>query len=563
MSKMDTKTIYIEIDEELTSLIDRFKRAKEANIVVVVPKRAVLLQSVVNLKLLKSQAEKFGKELSLVTTDKTGRNLASQVGLTVYQSLDTNGRSSRALDDEVFDVVKEDEVDRAMGVKMSIEETINDGKVEDKKKKFWVRRDGNKEENESRSSDFVPESKTITVVSPNKKILGGLLTVSILLLMIIGYYVLPNSTIKVQPKIEKISYTTNLTLVDSDRYQSLLDSGEELKMVGSFPIEITELIHTKEYQATGERFTGKSPEGKIRIINTVAQPWQFVATTRFQSEDGIVFRLKEGVRIGGNQNTEVEVIADEKDINGQIVGARGNLEKGVKLIIPGLREDSQQKVYGEVSEDITSGISSSVKVLTREDVLAAKANIIDELFNIGETKLIERIEEENQRNGLNMRLFRSRDVESVTKEVIEVLTPDDLIDKDVTTFQVTAKIKVRGIAYEQTQILDIMTKGLEVKVLEDRLMVDAKGEEIEFNVVTKEDAEKKMKVEATIQGITEYKVNSRLGDKIRGKILNKSLDEAQAIIKEMPEIGEVRVEAWPFWVKRIPGVRSNIKVERL
>ena len=40
-----------------------------------------------------------------------------------------------------------------------------------------------------------------------------------------------------------------------------------------------------------------------------------------------------------------------------------------------------------------------LKVLTKEDVLAAKANILDDLFMMAETQLIERIEEENKTNG--------------------------------------------------------------------------------------------------------------------------------------------------------------------
>lgn len=81
------KIIYLEPDEEITSVIERLKAIDDPEVAIVVPKRAGILQSIINLKLLRFQSEKQKKRLSVVTTDKTGRNLASAVGLTVYQKL--------------------------------------------------------------------------------------------------------------------------------------------------------------------------------------------------------------------------------------------------------------------------------------------------------------------------------------------------------------------------------------------------------------------------------------------------------------------------------------------
>ena len=90
------KALYLEPDEEITSVIDRLKEIDDDEVAIVVPKRAGLLQSIVNLKLLRYQAEQQQKRISLVTTDKTGRNLASAVGLTVYQKLPEGKVAGRA-----------------------------------------------------------------------------------------------------------------------------------------------------------------------------------------------------------------------------------------------------------------------------------------------------------------------------------------------------------------------------------------------------------------------------------------------------------------------------------
>ena len=73
------KTIYIEATEEITSVVDRLKDVDAEDVIVVIPKGSIILQSIVNLKLLKKQAKRHQKNLIIVTNDKIGRNLASAV----------------------------------------------------------------------------------------------------------------------------------------------------------------------------------------------------------------------------------------------------------------------------------------------------------------------------------------------------------------------------------------------------------------------------------------------------------------------------------------------------
>ncbi|MCL5795727.1 MAG: hypothetical protein M1338_05245, partial [Patescibacteria group bacterium] len=79
--------IYLEADEEITSVIDKLKKLNANSVSLVIPKGAGILQSIVNLKILKREAESLGKDIALVTQDKIGRNLASQVGLSVYEQI--------------------------------------------------------------------------------------------------------------------------------------------------------------------------------------------------------------------------------------------------------------------------------------------------------------------------------------------------------------------------------------------------------------------------------------------------------------------------------------------
>jgi len=78
---------YLEADEEITSVIDRLRKAESKSVAFVIPRGGSLAQSIVNLKLLKKSAAKLGIDFSLVTTDRISRNLASQVGLSVFSKV--------------------------------------------------------------------------------------------------------------------------------------------------------------------------------------------------------------------------------------------------------------------------------------------------------------------------------------------------------------------------------------------------------------------------------------------------------------------------------------------
>ena len=75
------KTLYIDIDEEITSIIDRMRKAEAREVIIVAPKNAMLLQSIVNLKLLKKEADRRKKQLLIITQDKIGKKLIEKAGI--------------------------------------------------------------------------------------------------------------------------------------------------------------------------------------------------------------------------------------------------------------------------------------------------------------------------------------------------------------------------------------------------------------------------------------------------------------------------------------------------
>ncbi|MDH4330435.1 MAG: hypothetical protein OEV93_02690, partial [Candidatus Moranbacteria bacterium] len=82
------QVFYIDLEEEVTSIIDRLRKSKSENNVFVIPIRALILGSVVSLKLIKKKAEEMQKNILVVTQDEQGRVLASKAGFETRDSLE-------------------------------------------------------------------------------------------------------------------------------------------------------------------------------------------------------------------------------------------------------------------------------------------------------------------------------------------------------------------------------------------------------------------------------------------------------------------------------------------
>jgi len=72
------KILFVQIDEEITRIFERVEKLPYNEVYLVVPKRAILLQSVVNLKILKQKISEIGKQVSLIANDVNGMKLAYQ-----------------------------------------------------------------------------------------------------------------------------------------------------------------------------------------------------------------------------------------------------------------------------------------------------------------------------------------------------------------------------------------------------------------------------------------------------------------------------------------------------
>ena len=106
----DKDTIYIDIDDEITGIIDKLQASDGKVVALVLPKRAAVFQSIVNMKLLKRAADSSKKNLVLITTEAGLLPLAGAAGVHVAKTLTSKPEipSAPQLPDDNEETVQED-----------------------------------------------------------------------------------------------------------------------------------------------------------------------------------------------------------------------------------------------------------------------------------------------------------------------------------------------------------------------------------------------------------------------------------------------------------------------
>lgn len=109
---MKKDVIYIDIEDDITSIIDKVQQAANKIVALVPPKRVGVLQSVVNLKLLQKAADTQGKHIVLITSDSALTALAAGIRIPIAKNLQSKPEMAVAAapetDDE--DIINGDEL---------------------------------------------------------------------------------------------------------------------------------------------------------------------------------------------------------------------------------------------------------------------------------------------------------------------------------------------------------------------------------------------------------------------------------------------------------------------
>jgi hypothetical protein len=125
---------------------------------------------------------------------------------------------------------------------------------------------------------------------------------------------------------------------------------------------------TEKLPATGEEYVEKKASGFIVVYNNFGeQPQRLIKNTRFESADGLIYRIPKSIDVPGRQKAgdsytpgsiETQVFADAP-------GERYNMAAGTRFTIPGLKGDARFEGFSaEAKTAFEGGFAGVVKTVS-------------------------------------------------------------------------------------------------------------------------------------------------------------------------------------------------------
>lgn len=299
---MNKDVIYIEPEDDITDIITKIENSPEKITVLVPPKKAGVLRSVVNIKLIAKAAAAAEKTVVLVTVDPSIIKLAAASRIPVTKDLKTPPTIPE-LDDELADntetEVIEEEYDEVTETAPEPTHENPDEVVENPVENSEIT-----EEDETSAEDDQKAKKTKKAKKPaknfkewikNHKIpvaIGSVALVGIIAFLIWAFGFAPAVTVDVEIQTELKSFAENVTFTTN--------SADENAKEGKFYLQEKKIDSVQEvkFEATGKKNMGDKAKGNIEIYYNFDAP----GTVTVNSGDvftanGLKFTVEQGTSL--------------------------------------------------------------------------------------------------------------------------------------------------------------------------------------------------------------------------------------------------------------------------
>ena len=298
------------------------------------------------------------------------------------------------------------------------------------------------------------------------------------------------------------------------------------------------MTKTKTFAPTGtgaKKIDGVS-KGSVTITNTGSAAQPLVATTRFLSTSGILFRLDKTVSVPANGSIVATVHADKLGITGDLAPTH--------FTIPGLNDAKQKLIFGD-SKDAFVGGQSSISVVGQSEIDTAVDATKAEIVNDAKDML-----RSQSGAAYDGEVFSG----DITAQKVSIKP-----DTSATSYDVTLTVTVTGIFYDRTALVALMTNHLYDGIGQGQ---DILNPNMDAMLVTVEQVDAKAKtasLHAHLDGhIGITRTNKALDV---GRFVGLSANDARNLLINDGTASSVDVQFFPFWISHIPSLKDHINIE--
>ena len=373
------------------------------------------------------------------------------------------------------------------------------------------------------------------------KLYGGIILFVVLLA---GAYLISSSvataTITVTPRQQKFSVDANMTALHSGA--SATGSSTSL----TFDTITMEDSESTMVLSGGTENVEKKASGKIIVYNDYSdKPEKLIKNTRFQTPEGTIYRISEGISIPGKTaagpgTLEVTIYADQP-------GDTYNSAK-TDFSVPGLKGDARfDKIYGRSKTDISGGFTGTTKIIAEAD----RAKVRDTAQAVLTARLKDKAKKELPAEYLT---YDDASFISFSEEVGQKgsATEAELIEKGILSLIVFKKgdfarvVARQGLAdFDGGEVYLAAPENLDFKLLSKDSIDPSATQTITFslrgpaNIVWQFDATELAKA-----------------------LTSKTSKDYTAVLRNFPAITQAKASFTPQWIKTFSDDPSKIYIEK-
>lgn len=515
--KLKFEIIYIEVNDDVSSVIERLTRSRNDHLILVVPERAKLTSSILNLQLLAEEAKNQGKKIYLDTKEEEVKAMAEEVNL------------------PVLEVKTKTPLSRGPSFLRDIVPPSKKEKIEKEEVK-----------NRDRKSSFVTSLKEKKEEKKKKRKIFWLVyligNLAILVIFFLGFlYFFSQAEIKLFSKKTSwenqagVLIVNNLAEID---YQKFRLPGEFFKFSreaqGNFSTTEVKDIQTKA-------------RGVVKIYNAYSSsPQVLVANTRLLSSEGKLFRLTKQITVPGARVEEGKIIPSfiEAEVIADQPGEAFNIPPS-KFSIPGFEGTPKyEKFYGISEKSMSGGYSGKVKVVSQKDLDQAREILMDGLK-------MQLLEELNAKIPSEFKILEEAKIFSLEK-----LEFSKKVDEPAENFEAKVKLSLKVVGFREEDLKDLFLyhASQEIGNFENQevysFRINYGSPRIDF-----EKGLFSMPVAVSLNFRPKIDIEN-LTQRLQGS--EKAVGEE--ILKNKEGIERIEVRYWPKFFPYFPFRRENIKI---
>lgn len=599
------EVIYLEPDEDIAGAIARVKALPSKGVSLVIPRGGSIAQSVVNLKLLKREIEKMGKSLSLVTKDPISKNLASQVGITVFSGASEakNARLadiaekpdlSKKPDFEGFsvsgiqvnqykretDVAKEDEDEEKedltpenndlltlqdAGEDFQDERQKNDASDQAQAMDQQVSDETEKQryamahaeaqpkktqEKELEQDNVKPLERGKKNLSQRRKPIIILSAVFAVILLSGGAILYPSANAKITLKTTDLDtkgeIVVDKSVQEPDLERMIIPAKEYTKNMES----------TKDFSSTGKKDVGEKASGEVTFYNSYDIQNPIVLPDGLAMvADGKTFYLSGSVTIpkavvvslfgGPNGGPIVNAGSVKGNVVAKDSGESSNIGPS-KFVITSFSGQKQANVYGQSASALSGGTTREVLIVSEQDINNAKTSLVTEMEEAVKAEFSEASVADN------LKLISS----SFTGTEVS-FESDKKVGDETNTFNIKMVYGYSELAFSEDVLKQTTTKKIESTLKENEILVNNSASELNYDLSSTDNESGKAVYNTNFVGKIGTKIDT---EEIKNILVRAKYGSAESKIESINGVLDAQISLNPSFWPFLPLIKQRISV---